>query len=124
MDTQTPPKNTIRNIYLYLVSFVALMMLVFSTADIVNIILRTYVFTKADQYEFYGPTAPCPAIKSPDGKVASDTPDCAAIDQQNRKSAADSQAAQRQRDIVRDISMILVGIPLFAFHWRIIKRKE
>lgn len=127
MDTPShhPKSNLIKNLYLYLVSFVALMMVVFSSADIINIVLRTYVFTKADDVNYY--TAPCPAPVNQDFKSVSGTPtvpDCEAqraIDkEQNEKNAT----AQKQRDIVRDISMIFVGVPLFAFHWRLTRKKE
>lgn len=120
MDSPTPKSNLIKNIYLYLVSFVALMMVVFSTADIINTVLRTYVFTKADQTYYYN--APCVA---PTGNMDEKLPvDCEKQRALDIKQNQDNMVAQRQRDLVRDISFIVVGIPLFAFHWRIIRRKE
>ncbi|TAN33409.1 hypothetical protein EPN28_02565 [Patescibacteria group bacterium] len=132
MDTPntTPGKgNVIKNIYLYLVSFVALMMMVFSTADIINTLLRTYVFTKADKFDYYVPhLAGCESNPPKDEikKIVTSSPgekECAQINEE-KKNAEENRAAQRQRDLVRDISMIVVGIPLFAFHWRIIRKKE
>ena len=119
----------IKNIYLYLVSFVALMMVVISTADMVNIVLRTYVFTKADR-DYYSPMncADMRATKpmaSPDSTAKPmTTEECAKLEADNKKQAEENRAAQRQRDLVRDISFIVVGIPLFAYHWRVIRRKE
>lgn len=123
---ETPKSFIIKNIYLYLVSFVALMMVVFSFGDIINIVLRTYIFTKADQNMYYGPVAPCPAElpAEPTGtaKVKADYPCLSQAEQE--KQNANNISAQRQRDLVRDISFLIVGIPLFAYHWRIVRRKE
>ena len=52
------------------------------------------------------------------------TEECAKLEADNKKQAEENRAAQRQRDLVRDISFIVVGIPLFAYHWRVIRRKE
>jgi len=120
MEQPTHKGSIIRNIYFYLVTFVALMMVVFSTADIINIVLRTYVFTKADQAYYY--SAPCAA--SVGNQDETNKTDCA----QNRdfeiKQNKENMVSQRQRDIVRDISFILVGIPLFILHWNIVKKRE
>lgn len=125
MDNQPGKPSIIKNIYLYLVSFVSLMMVVFSVADIINLGLKTYVFTKADQ-NFYGPAAICPAVPAPVGTSGKTIPppDCTVETAAARQQAADNLTAQRQRDLVRDISFIIVGIPLFAYHCRIIRRKE
>lgn len=113
----------IKNIYLYLVSFVSLFMIVFSIAGMVNLALRTYIFTKADK-NYYGypePACPEPApTKTTDSQVK---PTC--ISQEEReKNDAENRSAQRQRDMVQYVSMLIVGVPLFAYHWLIIRRKE
>lgn len=127
MEQATSSKGTIiRNIYLYLVSFVALMMVIFSTADLINTTLRTYVFTKADINYYSSPVIGCdPTYKGTDPSVKPmTTEECAKIDERNKKQEEDNRAAQRQSDLVRDISMIVVGVPVFAFHWMIIRKKE
>ena len=134
MDTQPSNKVAIiKNLYLYLVSFVALMMVVVSMADMIQIVLKKYVFTKADQ-DYYSypmvdcvgitPKGPVPAPATPD-TVKPDTPEeCKRREADAKRQAEDNRSAQRQRDLVRDISFILVGIPLFAYHWRVIRKKE
>lgn len=124
--------KTIKSIYFYLVSFVALMMVVFSTADLINTALRTWVFTKADDFNYGGGRASCETIVGPvaDPK-ATNTPtreqmikDCEAQNKLSEEQQKASRVAQRQNSIVRDISMIVVGIPLFLVHWRIVRRKD
>ena len=129
-NQSTQPRKTIKSIYFYLVSFVALMMVVFSTADMINIALKTWVFTAADKDVYYG--APCAAPASmmlPDGKTPVADPaiyriDCEKQNEANLKQQEASRTAQRQRNVVRDISMIVVGIPLFLIHWRIVRSKD
>ncbi len=132
MDNQ--PANskgkTIKSIYFYLVSFVALMMVVWSGADMINIALKTWVFTKADTYTY---RAPCPTmpyynekgveISDPEIK-AQRAKDCEAQETMNQKNEEQNRIAQRQMNIVRDISMMVVAIPLFFIHWRIVRRKD
>jgi len=124
MDNQPSPKGkTIKSIYFYLVSFVALMIIVFSLADLINTALKTWAFTKADT-DMY-PAYPMCEVKTPDRKADSLSPEeCAKQQELNRKQSEQSRAAQKQRNIVRDISMVVVGIPLFLIHWRIVRSKD
>lgn len=123
MDQQQPiTKITlIKTVYFFLVSFVALMMIIFSSADLINTLLRTYVFTKADNFGGYYPEQVC--IAKPDG-TAMPAEECAKQNEINQKRDKDSQESQRQRDLVRDLSMIIVGIPVFVLHWRVARKKE
>lgn len=121
MDQPTQPRKTIKSIYFYLVSFVALMMVVWSTSDLINTALKTWVFIKADQ-DIY-PMYPCEA-KTPEGKSEISPEDCTRQQEMSRKYSEQSRSAQKQRDAVRDLSMIVVGIPLFIMHWRIVRRKD
>ena len=126
MDNQ--PKKVIKSLYFYLVSFVALMMVVFSVSDVINIALKTWVFTAADKDMYAYPRAACevPAPATPDPKAvpAQTKADCEKQNEENIKQQEASRVAQKQRDVVRDISMIVVGIPLFLIHWRIVRSKE
>lgn len=122
---ETTPGNKppiIKTLYLYVVSLVALFMVVFSLADIINIALRTYVFTAADQgYSGYYPEPACP-IKGTD--AATSTKDICIGREERETIDKKNNTAQKQRDLVRDISFIIVGVPLFLYHWRIIRKKE
>ena len=122
------PRKTIKSIYFYLVSFVALMMVVFSTADMINIALKTWVFTAADKDMYYNAPCVAPAMAEPNAKPIVDPTtsrvECEKQNEANLKQQEASRTAQKQRDVVRDISMIVVGIPLFLIHWRIVRSKE
>jgi hypothetical protein len=118
-----PKGQIIKILYFYVVSLVALFMVVFSLADMVNIALRTYLFPKADEnyYGYYAPVCSSPAQAGSSSTVKD--PGCISKDEQMRIDK-DNREAQRQRDLVRDFSFLIVGIPLFAYHWNIVRRKE
>ena len=132
-QSSTSKVTTIKNIYLYLVSFVALMMIVFPAADLISTLLRSYVFTHADQdyYQTYPCAVPMMAPASPGiatqpptgGKTIDSIYDCTKQQEAMKQQAEQSRQAQRERDLIRDISFIVVGILLFFFHWRIVKRR-
>lgn len=130
MEQTTNPSRgvVIKTIYYYLVCFVALMMVVFSTADIINIALKTWVFTKADDNYYSGYMASCTIPIDPklqdQTTTAAMKAECEKQQTLGVKQAQDNADAQRQRDVVRDISMIAVGIPLFLYHWRIVRKKD
>ena len=105
------------------------MMVVFSTADIINIALKTWVFTHADKDMYSYPKAACEVptpVAPPDLKSAPvvSKADCEKQNEENIKQQETNRMAQKQRDVVRDLSMIVVGIPLFLIHWRIVRSRE
>ena len=115
----------IKNIYLYLVSFVSLMMITISMADIVNILLKTYVFTKADTSYYYSNPSCAARIPAKELGIAPMTEEeCAKENEANQKRDEENRSAQKQRDLVRDISFIAVGLPLFIYHWLLVRKKQ
>ncbi|HSR88802.1 MAG TPA: hypothetical protein VLK22_00175 [Candidatus Udaeobacter sp.] len=135
MDNQPTASTgkTIKNLYFYLVSFVALMILVFSTSDIINIALKTWVFTQADKNIYYSIPMVCADLTTttvavrpgPDNTITTMPKEqCEKQNEINAKQQEASRLAQKQMSVVRDISLIVVAIPLFIFHWRILRRKD
>ena len=98
--------SVILRIYFSLVSFVTLMILVFSVADLVNLSLKTFVF---------------PAADAPDYQVYCDTnvqtpKDC----DTQRENAAKQALVTKEQNAVRDLSLLIVSAPLFWLHFRIV----
>lgn len=124
MDQANDKIALIKNIYFYLVAFVALMMVVFSLADLVNLGLKTWVFTKADGPNYYPMTgcATMPPAEVKSGQITVEQ--CAQMEEENRQRQEEERVASNQRNVVRDISFIVVGLPLFLIHWRILRKKE
>lgn len=116
-------RNIIRNIYLYLVSAVSLFMIVFSLASLVNLGLRTWIFPKADDNYYYPKAVQEYCMPDKDGRQTCPSADeRAKLEELDKKRAVESRTAQRQRDLVQNISMLIVALPLFTYHWMIIRR--
>ena len=90
---------------------------------LVNMALKTWVFTKADNYgNFpYAKPANCDLVNlGPNGEksVVAD-PGCDPdFEAKQRQAEADNRTSQKQRDAAQAIAMILVGSPVFYFHWK------
>lgn len=122
--TQNPKITIIKNIYLYLVSFVALMMIVFSVSSLINVVLKTYVFKQADNFGYYPTKSACLNTPTIAGQPQMTPDQCAEQERDMAKQQEQNTRASRQNTIVQDISLIVVAVPLFAYHWRIIRKKE
>jgi hypothetical protein len=104
-------KLSIRTLYLYLFSFVGLLIIVFGSISMINIGLKTYVFKEADKYEIYlGP-----GEANPDGTLATKED---IVIRQDRELTR-----QRQRDLSNALAMLAVGIPLYMYHWKTLQKE-
>ena len=140
-----PKHSLVRTIYLYLFTIIGLVLLTISSVRFVDMGLKTFVFKKADQEQrnfFKQP--PLPAIdiskitqvdggkiQKKDGEIFLTQEEKTQIDQwildynnwKEEIAKIDPVTAQRQRDASINLAMILIGLPLYLFHWRIISRE-
>ena len=136
----------IRTIYLYLFALIGLGMLVVGASMLINLGLKTWIFTKADLQSVAYDSRPMPAYISQDVElntvkeisVCSDkceltTEQKQQIDEwlidyqewkENEKNTDPDFYIERnrQRQASTAVSLILVGLPLWLFHWFTIKR--
>ena len=96
----------IRTIYLYGFAIVGLIIATVGVGRIVDVGLRAWVFTEADKTY----NEPRPVIDK-EGEII-------------EGEIIDYAKANRQRDLASAISSILVGVPLYLYHWSIIKREK
>lgn len=105
--------SLIRRIYLYSFAFLGLILMVIGAVRLLDLGLKVYVFRQADQYAIY-PDYP--------HKLAGEaTP--SAVDEESRRireeeARAQNTTSQRQSAASSSIAMIIVGLPLFFYHWR------
>ena len=110
----------LKRIYLYVVSLISLIMVIIACVSFINLGLKAFVFTKADN-NVYSPYA-CPVATPPtvDGKTPAAAPcDTAAQKQQER----DQLVASRQAEASRDLALLIVGIPVFFYHWKLVRKE-
>lgn len=130
----------VRTIYLYLFALVGLTLITVGTVRLVDLGLKTYVFEKADQ-QFY--TIPGPQLR-PNSEVELQTlvEECKnseALSQKQsdflsswsedyeewkQKQGADEKLeSRRQERAASSLAWLIVGIPLFLYHWGVIRRE-
>jgi hypothetical protein len=102
----------VKKIYIYLFSAIGLVIVIIGSVQLINLGLKAFIFTKADVYYSY--PAPVTAekgqtVQQPDQKMVDEF-------QQN------NLVSQRQRDAANAIAMIIVGAPLFLYHWKLARK--
>lgn len=108
-------KFSIRLLYLYLFSFIGLLIGVIGAIRLIQLGINVYVFKGADQYQIYTPPI------MPDGKEASQSAE--EIAKQKRINEEET-TRQRQREVAGASAMLIAGIPLYLYHWKTIQRES
>ena len=120
-------KEFIRTIYLYLFSLVGLVLVVIGLVNLVDLGLKTYLFTNADQmipYPQY-PAAAKPASSSTSDQNQQPTPEeLAQYEEKQAEAQRAQQESQKAQTASNAIAMILVGAPLFLYHWKTIQKDK
>ncbi len=71
--------------------------------------MKVFVFKDADRYQLY-------PVKDPDG---------AAVDMETQKQEQEKELVrQRQREFSGSLAMIVVGLPLYLYHWKMIQKEQ
>lgn len=105
---------SIRTLYLYLFSFIGLFIVVIGAIRLVNLTIKTFIFPDSDRYSYA-----IPKMVNPDGTKETDE------ERDVRLSEAEKDITrQRQRELTEGISFILVGVPLYAYHWKVIQQEN
>jgi len=98
-------------LYLYLFSFVGLLITIIGGIQIVDLTLKTYIF-KVSDYSGY----PMIPVKDEKGMVTQTVED-----QQKQQELEASN--QRKRQLSNSLAMIAIGAPLYLYHWKTIRRE-
>jgi methionine salvage enolase-phosphatase E1 len=109
----------IRKIYLYLFSLIGLVLVVVGSVQLVNLALRIFIFTSADKYYEY-PMARPVMPEASGTKTVILQPNQAEVEAYQKNQLT----SQRQRDATNALAMIIVGLPLYIYHWGVIKKDK
>lgn len=110
-------KFSIRVLYLYLFSFIGLLIASFGTIRLIELGLKVYVFKGADTFEYAKPAPP------PEEKQL--TAEDLKIDEESQRKLQERETVrQRQRETAGALAMIFVGTPLYLYHWNTIKKEN
>jgi len=102
-------KFNIRLLYLYLFSFVGLLITIIGSVQLIDLGLKTYVF-KVSEYTYYSD----PMVEEKT-KISAEE-----MEKRNRQE----QSNQQKRQLSTSLSMILIGVPLYLYHWKTIKKEN
>lgn len=112
---------TVRKIYLYLFAVVGLVLIITGSVSLVDLGLKTWVFKQADNYPIYIERFAAP---EKDGTQVELTEEEAAKKQAEEKERQQQQRnSDRQRQASNAVAQLIVGIPLFVYHWRVIQKE-
>tara|TARA_B100001964_G_C13724203_1_gene375941 strand:- start:12 stop:419 length:408 start_codon:yes stop_codon:yes gene_type:complete len=121
----------IRKIYLYLFSLVGLIMLLFGVGSLVNIGLKTFIFTKADLDLYTEPITLGYYLEPREQMEAIQKCEIAETDKEiisqwlvnyEKNKDIDVRIIERQEDASDAIAKIIVGFPVYLYHWGVITR--
>lgn len=127
----------IRTIYLYLFALLGLILLIIGGVRFVDMGLKAFIFTKAEQEQrltykqpIYVPYPIQRIEEIQEGEELSEQ-EKAAIKQwladyedwKEKRSQINPVTTRRHRDASLNLAMILIGLPLYLYHWGTIKRE-
>jgi hypothetical protein len=131
----------IRKVYLYLFSMVGLVLIIIGTARFVDMGLKTYVFKLAYQQEKLNYDRVVPVPEFLERKVAAGAGSATTValteeefnqvqyliddykNWQERQDTLNPVLANKHRDASINLSLILVGCPLYLYHWLTIRKE-
>ncbi len=119
-------KELIRTIYLYLFSLVGLVLITIGAVRLVNLGLRAWIFTKADSVAIY-PQYPKRIVEISPGQTKEETLTPEEEEKYKREQEeyeTKTRRSERERTAAESLAMIIVGTPLFLYHWKVIQRSK
>jgi hypothetical protein len=114
---------TLRKSFLYIFATVGLILVIIAGVSLIDLGLKTYVFTKADYPCYFEKPYPAPAERTDSESQISPEE----MERQNRdaeRRCVENRVAEKQRQASNAIAMLIVGLPLYAYHWMTIRREN
>lgn len=103
----------IKNIYLYTFSAVGLILLIVGSVKILDLGLKSFVFKNADVYYM-------PKISYENNLDLNEEKIQRELEEQD-KAQKIALRAEREKTMSNSLALIIVGLPLFLYHWKKIK---
>ena len=129
--------SLVRTIYLYLFALVGLALLITGAVRFLDMGLKMFIFTKAEDPEniqrMYYSGSPIPVSRLEKYEESEELTEneittlknwLAEYEEwQKEEAKIDYVASSRQREASSNLAMLLVGLPLYLYHWRIIRKE-
>ncbi len=112
-------KLSIRLLYLYLFSFVGLLIVIIGSTQLVDLTIKSTLFPDVDVYYYSSPQ------KVTNGQDCLEGICEEVVSEEMLKQQAETEARKsRQRQLSSSISMIVIGLPVYLYHWKLIKKER
>ena len=134
--------SLVRTIYLYIFALLGLVLLIIGGVNFVNMGLKAFIFTQAEEEQrLLYKQVPVPFSISRVEKLEKEIEEgeevCLSEEEKigienwladydnwkESRSKIDPVTARRHRDASLNLSFILIGLPLYLYHWQIIKKE-
>jgi len=130
--------SLVRTIYLYLFAILGLVLMTIGSVRFLDMALKAFVFTQAEEEEramykepFYAPMPVDRLEKASIGTATLSVEEKANLTQwlgeyknwKETRSKVDLVVARRHRNASLNLAMMLIGLPLYLFHWRVIQKE-
>ena len=133
-----PKKSTIRTVYLYLFAGIGLILLIIGVVRFIDMGLKATVFTQADtvarlqQNQLTSPRVPTINIERYEDFDEVTEEELESLRrmiedyeaQREEWEGLDRYTARRQEEASYNLAFILVGLPLYLYHWKTIKKDD
>ncbi len=131
----------VRTIYLYIFALLGLVLLIIGSVNFLNMGLKAFVFTQADEESrIFSKQIPVPTISKIENiqeNIEEEKEVCLSMEEKvifenwladynnwkESMSEFDPVTSRRHRDASVNLSLILIGLPLYLYHWKIIKKE-
>jgi len=104
--------SKLRNVYLYVVSFVTLIMilvgLIFTVQNVTDVFFPTNYYYESMQLEKTG------VLSAEDKKIY----------EENQERNNENRRTESKKNVAKSIAVVLVALPTFIYHWRKIEREK
>jgi len=107
---------TLRKSFLYIFATVGLILMIIAGVSLIDLGLKTYVFTKADNY--------CYNYVMPVDKAGNTTEPTAQQLADQKKQCEEQRSANKQSQASNAIAMLIVGLPLYFYFWMTIRKEN
>jgi len=133
--------SLVRTIYLYIFALLGLVLLIIGSVNFLNMGLKAFVFTQADEesriFSKQMPIPTIPKIENIQQDMEEGKDICLSTEEkvsfqnwltdyntwEESMSEFDPVTSRRHRDASVNLSLILIGLPLYLYHWKIIKKE-
>ncbi|MFH1367406.1 MAG: DUF5671 domain-containing protein [Patescibacteria group bacterium] len=135
-DTESKQHGVIRPVYFYFVSLAALLMIVIAGGWLINTGLKTWVIKSANEDINMIKSVSSPVLYSDSSAVKSlvdcgakcgleqSTVDLASRWQSDYSEWENTSFSNNQRQAAGAIPFVLLGIPLFWYHWNVVRKES